>query len=136
MKYIQILGMGEQLPLSVGNCISAGPNLVSLDPNSQIPITYIPPTDFNVNIWAHEANTAVGLISKKVSQQVQNSKKKNIAKKTTEKISDKISYDTVVLVTADGDDKCAGDDPSCGIEAKPMAYFMKDFLNVRKKKTA
>ncbi len=106
---IQILGMGQQLPLSVGNAIGAGPNLVSWDPRSKQSITYIPDTDFNVNIWAHEANTAVGLIGNATTG----------------------FYEQVVMVTADGDDGCDRSDPTCGIEAKPMAYFMKDYVKVR-----
>eukprot|EP01125_Pyxidicula_operculata_P006852 TRINITY_DN2351_c0_g1_i2.p1 TRINITY_DN2351_c0_g1~~TRINITY_DN2351_c0_g1_i2.p1 ORF type:complete len:280 (+),score=87.57 TRINITY_DN2351_c0_g1_i2:560-1399(+) len=106
----QILSMGQQLdPKVVKNAIAAGPNLVSLDTSGSTPSPYvnIPWDDFNVNIWEHAANTAVGLKSSSGS----------VSK-----------VDRIVLVTADGDDNCASSDPSCGIEAEPMAYYMKDFI--------
>lgn len=107
-SYIQMLGMGEQLPLSVGNAIAAGPNLVKWDKETKTSVVYIPPSDFNFNIWEHSSNTAVGLRTDSTN---------SVATEA-------------VFVVSDGRDSCSRKDPTCGMEAIPMAYFMKDFLKV------
>jgi len=105
---MRILSMGEQLSTrDVQNCLSAGPNLVSWNKEKKESETYIPATDFNVNIWGHTANSAVGLTASDPSSGV---------------------YEQLVLATANGYDGCDRSDPTCGIEAYPMAYFMKDFV--------
>lgn len=80
---IVILKMGEQLPLTVGNAIAAGPNLVSFNSKTKTSESYIPAEDFNVNIWEHAASSAIGLIGEPGH------------------------FDQFVMVTADGDDNCA-----------------------------
>lgn len=106
---VNILPRAGRLPQNVQDAIGAGPNLVSYDASTNAPFVNIPYWDFNVNIWEHAANTAVGL--------VQNVRHPSVQEK-------------LIMVTADGNDSCSRSDPTCGIAAEPMAYFMKDYLKV------
>lgn len=103
---IRIMERGGTFNNEVQNAIAAGPNLVSFD--GQKPFFNIPYDDVNINIWEHSSNTAIGLVR--------------------DSTKDYYQVSNVLLVTADGSDGCSDDDPTCGIEAWPMGYFMKDFL--------
>lgn len=65
----------------------------------------IPPGDLGVNRWEHSANAAVALLA-----------------------GERGTMSQVVLVASDGRDGCPRSDPTCGIEAEPMAYFMLDHV--------
>lgn len=95
---------GELLPPDTSFAIAAGPNLVSSSSSSGGPYVDIPLDDFNVNIWEHASNTAVGLVG-----------------------DDGLAA-SAVFVVADGHDGCPVKDITCGITAHRMAYFMKDFI--------
>ncbi len=64
----------------------------------------IPADDLGLNRWSHSSNSAVGLLGKSGAME------------------------EMVMVASDGHDGCARSDPTCGIEAEPMAYFMLDVV--------
>lgn len=141
-SYIINMNKAGKLPSSVQNAIGSGPNLVSWSSSSNSTYANVPSDDENVNKYSHAANTAVGLIAPSPA-------------------TDPNFVETLVLVTADGHDGCKYacgrvhvrvrwrgrsidsrnvarhvcahrfTDPTCGITAEPMAFFMKDFLKVR-----
>ena len=108
-SYVEIMSKAGKLPPQVQNAIAAGPNLVSFDGSASY--INIPRNDENINIWEHAANTAAGLIAAAPG-------------------SSPLVMQTLVMVTANGHDSCFPTNPTCGITAEPMAYFMKDFIGV------
>lgn len=98
---IIVQNMGDRLPPWVQNAIAAGPNLVSWDNG---PVYGVPALDENVNRWEHSSNSAIGLMGSPGN------------------------FSEIVMVVSDGSDSCASSDPTCGISAEPMAYFMKDLI--------
>jgi hypothetical protein len=63
----------------------------------------IPVDDLGLNRWSHSANAAVALRGQEAEAEL-------------------------ILVASDGRDSCPRSDPSCGIDAEPMAYFMLDVV--------
>ena len=109
---IAVMHRGERPQPAWRNAIAAGPNLVSSDPAvSAQPYIDIPSDDHNVNIWEHASNTAVGLIRSSGS-------------------ADSVDSVTLALVVFDGYDGCPRHDSTCGVAARPCAYFMKDYMYV------
>jgi len=101
---IFVMPHGGSLGPAYPDVIAAGPNLVSWENNG--PVYGVPWYDENLNRWEHSANTAIGLLGVPGA------------------------FHTLVLVVADGTDSCSRWDSTCGIEATPMAYFMKDQIGV------
>ena len=66
----------------------------------------IPPDDLGLNRWEHSSNAALGLLGEGATAEL-------------------------VLAVSDGHDGCPRSDPSCGIEAEPMAYFMLDVVRAQ-----
>jgi hypothetical protein len=66
----------------------------------------IPPGDLGLNRWSHSANAALALRGEDSAAEL-------------------------VLAVSDGHDGCPRSDPSCGIEAEPMAYFMLDVVGAQ-----
>lgn len=105
---VVVMHRGELLPPGTSYAIAAGPNLVSSsDSSANASFVDIPLDDFNVNIWEHASNTAVGLVGQAGDA------------------------NSVVFAVADGHDGCHLKDSTCGITAHRMAYFMKDFVGAR-----
>lgn len=80
------------------NVIANGPNLVT---NGRV---NIPWDDYELNIWSHEANTAVALTGPEGAR------------------------DEIIFIASEGHDGCPRSDPTCGLEARPMAGFCADYL--------
>lgn len=98
---IQVLSRGQNLGPDVApNVIANSPNLVSWDNGK--PVFGIPRLDWGLNRWEHSANCAVGLLGVPGAMH------------------------TLAMVVTDGHDGCPRSDPTCGMEAEPMAYFMLD----------
>jgi len=97
---IFLMERGGRLGPEYPDAIAAGPLLVDYVNGESV--YGIPWWDTNVNRWAHSSNTAIGLLGVPGA------------------------YHTLVMVVTDGSDSCSRWDQTCGIEAEPMAYFMKD----------
>jgi exopolysaccharide biosynthesis protein len=98
---VKKLKRGEQLSESEGpNAIANSPNLVTDG------VFDIPSLDWGLNRWEHSANAAVAL-----SGGNGNGKKLH-------------------FVVSDGFDGCPKTNTTCGMEAKPMAHFLVDYLGV------
>lgn len=117
LSYVQLQTKGATPPLGAENVITAGPNLVSTfyneDNDTRTTEVHIPKDDENLNILGTNANTAVGLTNKRNVNQS----------------GPLTTFDTMYMVTFDGRDGCLFD-PTCGVSARPLAYFMKDYLHV------
>ncbi len=87
------------------NGIAAGPNLISEDASGR---PFINIKGLNVNIIEHSSNTAVGLVRRSPGGPMS----------------------TMFMVVSNGRDSCKSSDPTCGLNAMHMAYFLKDFLGV------
>lgn len=82
--------------------LSCGPNLVSFRDGHAV--YDVPTWDYGLNRWEHSANAAIGLLGRPGNST------------------------TFVMVASDGHDGCPRSDPTCGVAAEPMAYFLKDFV--------
>ena len=105
---IDVVNRGEQGLPDIQNGLAAGPNLVSYKPDTYETYIDIPSNDDNINIHEHAANTAVGIIYNKDTNQAE----------------------TMLFVTTDGSDECGRLDESCGINAPNLASLMKDHFMV------
>lgn len=109
---IVIMSKGQRLPNTVANAIAAGPNLVSYNSTSKSSFVDIPQDDYNVNIWGHGADTAIGLV----------------LNEATPSSSSSLLSKTLLMATVDGHNGCHVKDATCGIFPRPLGFFMKDFL--------
>jgi hypothetical protein len=119
-SFIEILSRGEQVNDTVATAIAAGPNLVSYNESTNSGFVNILKDDDNINIYVcmqtsssmsphslqeHAANTAVAL---------------SYGPHTT----------FLYLITVDGHDGGSVEQPTSGIDAHQLAYFLVDHLGV------